>query len=720
MADELLKTVQEIQSSNRFILKRLNDLFHTSEGQCSCFRKQERYQQDIQELQAKISELENVVKEKDRVQKELNAQFEHLKERTDSLEISLMAVQTDDSKLHSASLRKTQAALKQGHSETELVKQNSASSDEDKLESRENTSQVYHTKNIENSVPVTQVKDSCEARGSQGVAPDSKAPSKDKSKQDTDGIQKDIVGELTEKDKSNTTVTENENRVSQKERYAIGQNNEKTDVDKTAPASSKSTRLEKSPTKKPVEVIKQSVRKTYGNEQFWRYIARQECEEGERSLKDLEGVHTVLCLDISASMAEQNAWTEAKTFVLDYLNGLEDISLRHGLTNEHVALVTFGHETKVQKRLTNNYSEIRQLVEMQQLGGPSPLYGGLVFGLAAAGASNHTFEVVNHVQVFTKAIIVTDGHLTEVGQYEGPDTPVENLDETKAKIIQGIEEYKSSHIDTYFVPVGRKHKETTEFLDLLLAVTDGKKLDFKSGRQFSRRHFLTTKIANPLGLFGDTSLPFITTNQSDFSAEDKRMIDEIKADARKNMFAHMDRVNENRYQEIEGSNLPPIGSRVRRGPDWRWNMQDSNGPGTVIGHARGQIYIEWDTDGHQNNYRYGRRGYDVLIVEEPRQLKPGQKIAVGCVVKPGKDWAQSSAKGQYMQKGVVIKLDQPKATVRWDNGEKGDYSYGVAGKCEIEVCTGFVASGSAGHVLGSGVTTAPPEKKTKNKNKNVH
>ncbi|XP_053375557.1 uncharacterized protein LOC123534444 isoform X2 [Mercenaria mercenaria] len=710
MDDELLKTVQEIQSSSR-----LNDLFHTSEGQCSCFRKQERYQQDIQELQAKISEIESVVKEKDKVQKELNA---HLKERIDSLEISLMAVQTDDSKLHSASLRKTQAALKQGHSVTELVKQISASSFEEKPESRENTNQVYHTKNIEYSVPVTQVRDSSEACGSQGLVPDSKAPSKDKSKQDTDSIQKDTVGKLTEKDKSNTTVTDNENRASLKERYAVRQNNEKADIDKVAPSSQKSARLDPSPTKKPV--IKQSIRKTHGNEQFWRYLAKQEMEEGKRSLKDLEGVHTVLCLDISASMADENAWTEAKTFVLDYLNGLEDISSRHGLTNEHVALVTFGHETKVQKRLTNKYSEIRQLVEMQQLGGPSPLYGGLVFGLAAAGASNHTFEVVNHIQVFTKVIIVTDGRLTEVGQYEGPDTPVENLDETKAKIIQGTEEYKSWHIDTYFVPVGRKHKETNEFLDLMLAVTDGKKLDFKSGRQLSRRHFLTTKIANPLGLFGDTSLPFITTNQPDFSAEDKRMIDEIKADARKHIIAHMNRVNGNTYREIEGSNLPPIGSRVRRGPDWRWNMQDSNGPGTVIGHARDQIHVEWDTDGHQNVYQYGRRGYDVLIVEEPRQLKPGQKIAVGCVVKPGKDWAQSSAKGQYMQKGVVIKLDQPKATVRWENGEKGDYSYGVAGKYEIEVCAGLVASGSEGHALGSGVTTTPPKKKTKNKNKNVH
>ena len=35
--------------------------------------------------------------------------------------------------------------------------------------------------------------------------------------------------------------------------------------------------------------------------------------------------------------------------------------------------------------------------------------------------------------------------------------------------------------------------------------------------------------------------------------------------------------------------MPPIGSRVRRGPDWRWDNQDDNLPGTVIAHKnRGQ------------------------------------------------------------------------------------------------------------------------------------
>ena len=32
--------------------------------------------------------------------------------------------------------------------------------------------------------------------------------------------------------------------------------------------------------------------------------------------------------------------------------------------------------------------------------------------------------------------------------------------------------------------------------------------------------------------------------------------------------------------------MPNIGTRVRRGPDWKWQNQDGGGSGTVIGHSR--------------------------------------------------------------------------------------------------------------------------------------
>lgn len=48
--------------------------------------------------------------------------------------------------------------------------------------------------------------------------------------------------------------------------------------------------------------------------------------------------------------------------------------------------------------------------------------------------------------------------------------------------------------------------------------------------------------------------------------------------------------NDNGNREIN-ANMPPIGTRVRRGPDWdpRFREQDSHGPGTVVSHGRDGI-----------------------------------------------------------------------------------------------------------------------------------
>ena len=31
--------------------------------------------------------------------------------------------------------------------------------------------------------------------------------------------------------------------------------------------------------------------------------------------------------------------------------------------------------------------------------------------------------------------------------------------------------------------------------------------------------------------------------------------------------------------------MPNVGTRVRRGPDWKWKNQDGQGAGTVVGHG---------------------------------------------------------------------------------------------------------------------------------------
>ncbi len=38
---------------------------------------------------------------------------------------------------------------------------------------------------------------------------------------------------------------------------------------------------------------------------------------------------------------------------------------------------------------------------------------------------------------------------------------------------------------------------------------------------------------------------------------------------------------------VERPGIPPLGSRVVRGKDWKWGNQDCEGPGTIVTHLDG-------------------------------------------------------------------------------------------------------------------------------------
>ncbi|EFO28334.2 hypothetical protein LOAG_00153 [Loa loa] len=70
----------------------------------------------------------------------------------------------------------------------------------------------------------------------------------------------------------------------------------------------------------------------------------------------------------------------------------------------------------------------------------------------------------------------------------------------------------------------------------------------------------------------------------------------------------------------------PVGSRVVRGPDWKWNDQGSNLEGTVVSLIdNGWVDVQWD-DCTSNSYRFGADGkYDVELksVEWTPSLRRG-------------------------------------------------------------------------------------------------
>ena len=76
-----------------------------------------------------------------------------------------------------------------------------------------------------------------------------------------------------------------------------------------------------------------------------------------------------------------------------------------------------------------------------------------------------------------------------------------------------------------------------------------------------------------------------------------------------------------KFEGPELAALMKIGTRVRRGPDWKWTNQDGTPPGEgrVIGELGddGWIRVQWDI-GTTNSYRMGKEGkYDLKLSESP-------------------------------------------------------------------------------------------------------
>ncbi|KAH3835572.1 hypothetical protein DPMN_108926 [Dreissena polymorpha] len=407
-------------------------------------------------------------------------------------------------------------------------------------------------------------------------------------------------------------------------------------------------------------------------------------------------------------MASGNAWSQAKTFVNDFLNGLNMILTQFGpigLKQEYVGLATFGHDTKQQLLATSNYTAVRDKIENLLLGGPSPLFAGLWFSLAGATSCRATEKTESGVLLCPRIIVITDGKPTETGLRGGPDIQTKG-DETLMPILSAVQEIEVMGASVFFVGVGDFDEE---FLKLVSASEGREKLfGYQDGRRLAKRTYLCTKT----NLFDDSS--FIRS-ASVLSEEDNEDMQDIRVESMARL-GQREEMNNAAYFENKNEAFPVIGSRVRRGPDWMFDNQDNAGPGTVVGHSENdfKVWVTWDFNKMTGMYRYGMGEYDVLISDEPRVLKAGEKIAVGCRVKPGRDAGSKDVSGSIQ--GVVIRMNSKNAHVRWDNGKRGDYSYGADGRYEIELCK---SNGQTGDDNSNSSTWGSSTRSNKNKNKHV-
>ncbi|KAL3865887.1 hypothetical protein ACJMK2_043235 [Sinanodonta woodiana] len=458
------------------------------------------------------------------------------------------------------------------------------------------------------------------------------------------------------------------------------------------------------------------VEEEYMLPEMWKIHAQAELDQALKNM--VREIHTVLCVDISASMRGGEAWDQAQIFVRSFVTGLKEVVSEGDKTPDFVSLSVFGHETRVIQRLTNDFHLLHTSFDKLKLGGPTQMYGGLLMALAGVGA--FISPNLNRIRVHPRIILISDGKPTAPSLRAGPDIYDESdQEEIESEILMVVDNITERNIKIHCIPVGSD--PNVKFLEKIAKKSKGKMFTHKDGRYLARRtrnipyagHALHHwKIMNAMqSMFGGEvlledlimgmergSLAAITMPGSDEMAHqskaDKEQILALAKEAHEeDTFEDEDIMSPHYESSDPSSGLPPLGSRVSRGPDWDNGMQDSGGPGTVIGHVKDrkhEIYVTWDRNGETANYRFGPRGYDVVLVEEPRLLQFDELIGTGCVVRRGKDWKYDNQDGVPGTKGVVIKvIEDGHVIVRWPDKSKNVYRFGAEGCFDLEICNPF-------------------------------
>ncbi|XP_063432707.1 uncharacterized protein LOC134714925 [Mytilus trossulus] len=430
-------------------------------------------------------------------------------------------------------------------------------------------------------------------------------------------------------------------------------------------------------------------------DKFWMGLVEREKEAAEKgSLPKGDGEDTYLILDTSASMEGQPLSDLMKT-ARTFLNGL---CKNAQLTQENVCIVEVGKATRVLVHKTNSRDKLLSSLGQLRPGGMSPVTGALLLieGIIARNPAPK------------KVVVISDGKMTPIHIKSGKDLPDLHNEQLKIQLKILGHNMRALNARIFFVPVG---PYDSSLMEGLIKDTRGDEIlpaNISRLYNWTRNTILTLKLAADCR----KQHPGISIDNDQFRAVIERAGSEcqIGPEEVNDMMKVAVETEQTGCSYIEcDANMPPIGTRIRRGPDWRWDNQDLEMPGTVVSHTKtGQIWVEWDF-GNINRYRYGVEGcYDVVTTEDPRLLED-QIIAVGCVVRRSDGWKAGHTEdgGPGKTGSVFIVHDDGTVQVRWSNGKMGRYKCGFDGQSEVEICDPFNQSQLENLPLAAGGEPVP-------------
>ncbi|XP_071117103.1 uncharacterized protein [Haliotis cracherodii] len=405
------------------------------------------------------------------------------------------------------------------------------------------------------------------------------------------------------------------------------------------------------------------------------------------------GVDTILCLDNSGTMPRE-AYIQIKELAMDFINGIEDVAESHDL-EENIGVVTLGSRATVLHHLSNDYGSLREVIDQVECGGLPTDHCLQLQGLLVCLAAMTKGGVCNfggRTRVPPRIIFVTDG-LTVGKVHQQP-----NKTHDAELLFAALEHMGSAFVrdsvvgPIQVVPYGEAKQA---FLSRFLKRCKGNLTNVKEACNQHWVQKISVQITDFMIREKDAKkaeVPdvdtVVTAVCSEYSQREKKQISEIVRDKMSEMNGRLGLTDVFDNISIE-ADLPDLGTRVVRGPDWRWGDQDDGAAGTVINHGEDgeSVWVSWD-NGFNNVYRYGVTGnYDVLIADDkPRLMEEEGVIDIGMQVERGPDWRdisdQNGSPGLY---GTVIRKRNCRVMVIWTNSTMHEYSFGEGGKFEVSI-----------------------------------
>lgn len=438
---------------------------------------------------------------------------------------------------------------------------------------------------------------------------------------------------------------------------------------------------------------------------YWRAQAVFEAEKNRQvRYQHGKGPCNVFILDTSLSLGIEGFIQMRKTF-----STIIDEFAKHLDVDENVAVIVCGLQTKVHRYYSNNYDDIKHSLDDVEFGGPSPLTAAFFLSSGCfQDCAGHIYKVGAY-EVYPRIILISDGRPTDFTNFiesdrYGEESPHNNTEQDINYLMQLTRKIGRTH-PIFCIPVGRDPDITT--LETISAESRGGKIvhsdDAAQFAKYSQNIRTASMLSFTVENDGDDKeriMMSLVCTFPDRVFTEKDQKDILELCSRKSSFLPPDEKDEvgidtdYAFKE-KNPHMPPLGSRVKRGRDWRYENQDNYGPGTVIGHSKMEewLIVEWDT-GSRRPYRFGTTGtpsdkYDVEICCEPRVLF-NELIGTGCLVTRGKDWIWGNQDEGAGNIGSVLVFQSSGAVlVRWPHGLIKEYRFGRDGCFDLEIIDPF-------------------------------